>query len=124
MFAFRDGVLDLRSLSGGICHKGGSAYAIILKHNEETNSEATPGQFSYKTKQQNPGFHSLTAHSSRNTACIRVFRTNSLSSVWAPVAGIRYDGLYARLIRPLLRALMILDIGSLDGPSYRVSAKT
>jgi hypothetical protein len=91
MFAFRDGAIDRRSINNGICHDGRHAYAVILSNGDEINS-ASPDRFTFCTTQRNPGFYRLIDIHNRGNAGIRVFRTHSLSSFWAPVAGIRYDG--------------------------------
>jgi len=92
VFAFRDGIIDKKSMAGRVCHNNRSAFALVLKDGEEDVSTDDPNSFIYKTT-QNRGFFYLTYPKSvdRNHG-IRIFRTHTLSSLWAPVAGFRYDG--------------------------------
>jgi hypothetical protein len=99
MFAFRDGIIDAASINGGITYDAHGAYAIVLRSDEEINAP-TPHSFTYRCKQNDPGIWRLTMPQPREKTRVRVLRSHALSSLWAPVAGIRYDGVYVCLLHP------------------------
>src|ERR1700753_3499630 len=93
MFAFRDGIIDSESVNGGICYNKDGAYAIVLRSSDEIYSE-TPDKFTYKCRPNDPGMFRLTSKChERDRSAVRVMRTQGLYSIWAPKAGVRYDGL-------------------------------
>lgn len=92
MFAFRDGIIDLESTDGGIVCDEHSAYAVVLKDNSEI-AGSTPTSFTYRCKPRDPGRFRLTAADFKNRYPLRVLRSHSLSSLWGPRCGIRYEGL-------------------------------
>lgn len=93
MFAFREGVIDLASTNGGICSDGNGAYALVLKGSDEAESMITMDSFRYLCRRGDSSVFQLTKASPAQRTPIRVFRSHTLTSLWAPMAGIRYDGL-------------------------------
>ena len=94
MFAFRDGIISSVCLDGGVCFNKTGAYAIILKGEEETiKTPSSPG-FVYKPDRLDRGRYRLTSGDFYSRSPIRVLRSHTLHSPWAPNAGLRYDGLY------------------------------
>ena len=92
MFAFRDGIIDSKTTDGGICADAYGAYAIVLKdHDEVEGSCAT--RFTYRCRPKDTGRYRLTSAKDKSRYAIRVLRSHSLASLWAPRAGIRYEGL-------------------------------
>jgi hypothetical protein len=100
MFALRDGIIDRYCVNGGICYNRAlsgeqkrSAYAVVLRGSDEIGGES-PYRFTYRCHQNDRGMFRLTSKRHTCERClVRVLRTHSLSSLNAPVAGIRYDGL-------------------------------
>ncbi|KAF2663683.1 hypothetical protein BT63DRAFT_483869 [Microthyrium microscopicum] len=94
LFAFRDGIIDSRSVDGGLCWSGRGCYAIVLRGRDEINCQY-PDKFTYDCQHNDRGMFRLTAKCHERDRCfVRVLRTHALYSLWAPVAGIRYDGMY------------------------------
>jgi hypothetical protein len=94
MFALRAGIIDSRSVNGGLCWSDKGAYALVLRGRDEIKCES-PEKFTYKCQQNDRGMFRLTAKCHERDRCyIRVLRTHALYSMWAPVAGIRYDGMF------------------------------
>lgn len=93
MFAFRDGIIDDKCIDGGICFNELGAYAVVLTDADEEKSPS-PDEFTYKCQTGDRGRFRLTAADFRSRNPVRVLRSNNLSSLWAPRAGLRYDGLY------------------------------
>ncbi|KAE9969506.1 hypothetical protein EG328_006829 [Venturia inaequalis] len=93
LFAFRDGIINDKCTEGGICHNELGAYAVVLKDDDEANS-LSPDRFTYRCRTGDRGRYRLTAADFRSRFPVRVLRSNSLRSLWAPRAGIRYDGLF------------------------------
>lgn len=90
--AFRDGIID--ETSWGITADEHGAYAIVIKGNEESTT-ATDGLIRYSTSGSDPGVIKLTRTILSNVrGVVRVLRSWKLQSPLAPVAGLRYDGLY------------------------------
>ncbi|KAF4550573.1 Hypothetical protein D9617_16g013610 [Elsinoe fawcettii] len=93
MFAYHASIIDSGNpLSRIIADKNG-AYAIILNETDE-NDSPRPEVFTYKAKASEPGCYKLTAATPASRQPIRILRSHSLRSFWAPKAGLRYDGLY------------------------------
>lgn len=102
MFTFRDGLIDGQTLRGGICYNQHGAYAIVLCDEDERNCDS-PQKFTYRCRPNEPGAFKLTARCyERDNNLIRVFRTHALHSLWAPTAGIRFDGMWVLKIRVML----------------------
>ncbi|KAF2104593.1 hypothetical protein NA57DRAFT_70799 [Rhizodiscina lignyota] len=93
MLAFRDGIIDCKSTDGGICVDKHGAYAILMKDDDEIAS-SNPHRFTYRCRPTDKGRYKLTAANFNSRHPIRILRSHSLSSLWAPRAGVRYDGLY------------------------------
>ncbi|KAF2148526.1 hypothetical protein K461DRAFT_248039, partial [Myriangium duriaei CBS 260.36] len=93
MFAYHAGIIDSGIPSGRIISDRHGAYALVLNGWDELDSP-DPNAFTYKAKSNEPGRFRLTSATSASRQPIRVLRTHSLHSFWAPRAGIRYDGLY------------------------------
>ncbi|QDS77482.1 hypothetical protein FKW77_000048 [Venturia effusa] len=96
--AYLHGSLDFRPgqwwiNDGGICYNELGAYAVVLKDDDEENSPL-PDKFTYKCRTGDGGRFRLTAADFRSRFPVRILRSNTLSSLWSPRAGIRYDGLY------------------------------
>ncbi|KAJ9638348.1 hypothetical protein H2201_002732 [Coniosporium apollinis] len=93
LFAFHDGIIDVKSADGGICADKNGAYAIVLKGSDEVDG-ISPYTFTYRCKSDDPGRFRLTSAHSNSRNPVRVLRSHTLSSLWAPRTGIRYDGQY------------------------------
>ncbi|KAL1642974.1 hypothetical protein SLS58_005216 [Diplodia intermedia] len=91
-FAFHAGVIDLNCTDGGICANKHGAYAIVMKDNDEQYTE-TPDKFKYRCKSNDPGRFRMTSADFKSRYPIRVLRSHTLNSLWAPRTGIRYEGL-------------------------------
>ena len=93
MFAFRDGIIDSNCINGGICYDKKGAYAVVLKAADESQAE-NPKFFTYRCRKYDAGVFRMTSPHLRATTRVRVLQvSHALSSLWAPVAGIRYDGM-------------------------------
>ncbi|KAL9094985.1 MAG: hypothetical protein Q9165_002587 [Trypethelium subeluteriae] len=91
-FAFQAGIINDIGHEGGIVYDEGGAYAIVLAGSDEFNSD-DPNSFWFHTKPGDKGKYRLTAADANSRYPIRVLRTHTLHSPWAPKVGIRYDGL-------------------------------
>ncbi len=96
--AFRDGIIDEQH--GSITADGYGVYAIRLDDDQESEGRFWEREVEgvermttrYKAPADEPGLLKLTkAVLSRDP--IRVLRSGTLKSEWAPKAGLRYDGL-------------------------------
>ena len=92
MFAFRDGIIDDECTDGGICYNEQGAYAIVMKDSDEKDG-LSPNSFTYICRPQGPGRYFLTSAKTPRRP-IRILRSHTLSSLYAPQAGLRYDGLF------------------------------
>jgi hypothetical protein len=92
MFAFRDGIIDEKCTDGGICWNENGAYAIVMKESDEIGDDA-PLNFTYKCSEHDRGKYRLTSTDFRSRYPVRVLRSHTLCSLWAPRVGLRYDGL-------------------------------
>lgn len=92
MYAFRDGILDSGSASTSIVYDKKAAYGLVLSHEDELNSP-DPSRFTYRSSPHDIGRYRLTAATTASRHPIRVLRSHTLRSLWAPRAGLRYDGL-------------------------------
>jgi hypothetical protein len=91
MLAFRDGIIDDKCTDGGICYNELGAYAVVLMGSDEDNSPS-PESFTYRCHTRDRGRFRLTSADFRSRYPVRVLRSHTLSSLWAPRAGLRYDG--------------------------------
>jgi len=92
MFAFREGIIDSKCTDGGICYDSNGAYAVVLNENDEV-AGASSNEFTYRCRYNDPGRYKMTAADFKSRYPLRVLRSHSLSSLWAPRAGLRYEGL-------------------------------
>lgn len=88
----RDGIIDSADPTGGIVADGGRAYAVLMNHNDEVDSPSSD-TFTYRAKNLDHGRYRLTAATPEARQPVRILRSHSLRSFWAPKAGVRYDGL-------------------------------
>ncbi|KAI9705689.1 MAG: hypothetical protein M1820_005099 [Bogoriella megaspora] len=93
IFAFRDGIISDIGTTAGIVYNAGGAYAIVLADQDEFESE-DPNTFWFHTKPGDRGRYRLTSANESSRYPIRVLRSHTLHSPWAPKVGIRYDGLH------------------------------
>lgn len=103
LFAFRDGIIDLESTDGGVCGDSNCAYAIVLKDTDEIES-AVPTAFTYRCRANDTRRFRLISADSKSRYPVRVLRSHCLTSLWAPRAGVRYDGLHrvtGWIVRPV-----------------------
>jgi hypothetical protein len=119
LFAFRDGIIDDKCTDGGICYNELGAFAVVLKDADEENSPS-PDKFTYKCRADDRGRFRLTAADFQSRYHVRVLRSNTLSSLWAPRAGIRYDGLFVYLS---LRSLLLLTPLQISDPGLDHSSR-
>jgi hypothetical protein len=91
MFAFHEGIIDQHCTDGGIVADKNGAYAIVMKDSDEIE-EGVPSRFVYRCKPNDSGRFRLTAATSVSRIPVRVLRSHSSSSMWAPRAGLRYEG--------------------------------
>lgn len=92
LFAFREGIIDSAEPSGGIVADADGAYAVLMASDEEMNG-VSPDRFTYRSRNYDRGRYRLVAATREARQPIRVLRSHSLRSLWAPKAGVRYDGL-------------------------------
>jgi hypothetical protein len=92
-FAFRSGIIDSACMDGGICYSNTTAFALVLRGDEETNAP-DPSKFTYRCGLTDRGRFRLTSANFRSRYPVRVLRDQRMASIWAPRAGIRYDGLF------------------------------
>jgi hypothetical protein len=92
MFAFRDGIIDGMCTGGGICYDERAAYAIVMKDFDEMDGSSL-SSFTYRCAGNDRGRFRLPTSNFRSRYPIRVLRSHTLSSFYAPRAGLRYDGL-------------------------------
>lgn len=93
MFAFRDGIIDSKTTDGGICADAECAYAIVLKDDDEVEG-SWAHKFTYRCRSNDKGRYRLTSGRLTSRFSVRILRSHSLASLWAPRAGIRYEGLF------------------------------
>jgi len=92
MFAYHAGALDNGDPSGRVICDKRAAYAVLLNGSDEIES-SDPHYFKYHAKSADVGRYRLTAATPQTREPVRVFRSHTLRSFWAPRAGVRYDGL-------------------------------
>lgn len=84
-------MIDIKSTEGGICTDGEKAYAVVLKHDDEVDARC-PNEFTYRCRHTDKGRYRLTAANFKARYPVRILRSHTLNSLWAPKVGIRYDG--------------------------------
>lgn len=93
LYAYRDGIIDNYSAQGGISYDSKAAYAVLMTETDEVSSiDAT--RFTYRSRSGDAGRYRLTAATLAAREPIRILRSHTLKSFWAPRAGVRYEGLY------------------------------
>ncbi|KAK5166703.1 uncharacterized protein LTR77_008247 [Saxophila tyrrhenica] len=93
LFAFRDGIIDSGEPAGGVVSDDRGAYAVLMTEEEEVNGPS-PDAFTYRAREHDRGRYRLTSATRESRQPVRILRSHSLRSFWAPRAGIRYDGLH------------------------------
>lgn len=71
---------------------GDGAYAVLMTSDEEVNAPS-PDIFTYRARNYDRGRYRLTAASRESRQPVRILRAHGLRSLWAPKAGVRYEGL-------------------------------
>ncbi len=97
MLAFRDGIIDSKTTDGGICADADGAYAILLKDNDEVEGTSQT-RFTYRCRPGDKGRYRLTSANDKSGYSVRVLRSHALASLWAPRAGVRYEGLCVNIV--------------------------
>ena len=92
LFAFKDGIIDSAESSGGIVADVEGAYAVLMTSDEEINAPS-PDVITYRARNQDRGRYRLTAATRESRQPVRILRAHGLRSLWAPKAGVRYEGL-------------------------------
>ncbi|KAI9721835.1 MAG: hypothetical protein M1812_002171 [Candelaria pacifica] len=90
-YAYLDGIID--DSRDGITADEEGAYAILLGKDQEIDS-GRPDMIVYKATSIDRGKFML-MRNLKSRLCVRILRSWKQDSVWAPRAGVRYDGLYA-----------------------------
>ncbi|KAF2011104.1 hypothetical protein BU24DRAFT_472249 [Aaosphaeria arxii CBS 175.79] len=93
LFASHAGIIDSATTDGGVCYDRDGAYAVLLKDASEIEA-LTENAFTYRCGTHDKARFCLTSATWRSRFPIRVLRSHSLNSEWAPKAGVRYEGLY------------------------------
>jgi hypothetical protein len=60
---------------------------------EEEIHGPDPETFTYRARNEDAGRYRLTSATKESRDPVRILRSHSLRSFWAPKAGVRYDGL-------------------------------
>ncbi|KAK1035797.1 hypothetical protein LTR33_016428 [Friedmanniomyces endolithicus] len=94
LFAFRDGIINGAEAEGGIVSDLAGAYAVVMTGKSEESS-TSPNEFVYQARSSDKGRYRLTAGTPESRHPVRILRSHTLRSFWAPKAGLRYDGLVA-----------------------------
>lgn len=92
LFAHHAGIIGLESIEGGTTYDKNGAYALLLKDTDEIDPRSE-GTFTYRCPIKDKGKFRLTAATPVSRDPIRVLRSHSIKSIWAPKAGVRYEGL-------------------------------
>jgi len=91
-FAYHAGIIDNADPSSRVIFDKRGAYALLLSGNEEIDS-CDADLFTFRARSDDAGRYKLTAASPTTREPIRILRSHTLKSFWAPRAGVRYDGL-------------------------------
>lgn len=93
MFAYHDGIIANPSSDSGVTTCYTQAYALLLADNDELDC-TDPAHFTYRSTPGDVRRYHLCAGTLASRRPIRVLRSHTLRSFFAPRAGVRYDGLY------------------------------
>ena len=93
MFAFHDGIIADTSSNSGVTNCYTQAYALLLADGDELDC-SDPAHFTYRSTRGDSRRYRLCAGTLASRRPIRVLRSHTLRSFFAPRAGVRYDGLY------------------------------
>jgi hypothetical protein len=93
MFAYHDGIIANTSTNSGVTTCYTQAYALLLADGDELDC-SDPAHFVYRSTRGDSRRYRLCAGTLASRRPIRVLRSHTLRSFFAPRAGIRYDGLY------------------------------
>lgn len=91
--AFYAGMIDSCTPQGGIVSDSKGAYAVFLTDDDEISASSAE-KFVYRARNGDKGRYRLTAATIDSRHPVRILRSHTLRSFWAPRAGIRYEGLY------------------------------
>ncbi|TKA68971.1 hypothetical protein B0A55_06613, partial [Friedmanniomyces simplex] len=93
LFAFREGIINGAEAEGGIVSDLAGAYAVVMTGKSEEPSSG-PSEFVYQARSSDKGRCRLTAGTPESRHPVRILRSHTLRSFWAPKASLRYDGLH------------------------------
>jgi hypothetical protein len=93
MFAYHDGIIANSSSNSGVTTCYTQAYALLLADGDELDC-SDPAHFTYRSTRGDSRRYLLCAGTLASRRPIRVLRSHTLRSFFAPRAGVRYDGLY------------------------------
>lgn len=91
LFAFRDGIVDSASADGVVADSGG-AYAVLMAGDEEVAGQ-NADSFVFRARLNDKSRYRLTSGTPESRSPVRILRSHTLRSFYAPKAGLRYDGL-------------------------------
>ncbi|KAI4846804.1 hypothetical protein E4T44_04863 [Aureobasidium sp. EXF-8845] len=92
-FAYRDGIIASTSSDGGVTACLQQAYAILLVDGDELDC-TDPEHFTYRIRPGDIRGYRLCAGTLASRKPVRILRSHTLRSFFAPHAGVRYDGIY------------------------------
>ncbi|KAI7641971.1 hypothetical protein KC319_g13252, partial [Hortaea werneckii] len=92
LFALYAGIIDNSDANGGIVADENGAYAVVMTEGDEVKG-SSPDTFVYRARTDDTGRYRLTSGTPESRHPVRILRSHSLRSFYAPKAGLRYDGL-------------------------------
>jgi hypothetical protein len=93
MFAYHDGIIASSSSNGGVTTCLEQSYALLLVGDDELDC-TDPKHFTYRSRAGDSRRYRLCAGTLDSRKPVRVLRSHTLRSFFAPRAGVRYDGMY------------------------------
>ncbi|KAI6868063.1 hypothetical protein KC343_g11870 [Hortaea werneckii] len=93
LFALYAGIIDNSDANGGIVADENGAYAVVMTEGDEVKG-SSPDTFVYRARTDDTGRYRLTSGTLESRHPVRILRSHSLRSFYAPKAGLRYDGLH------------------------------
>ncbi|KAI6793298.1 hypothetical protein KC356_g6615 [Hortaea werneckii] len=93
LFALYAGIIDNSDASGGIVADANGAYAVVMTEGDEVKG-SSPDILVYRARTEDTGRYRLTSGTPESRHPVRILRSHSLRSFYAPKAGLRYDGLH------------------------------